>query len=287
MKLSTIMDGISRDPAYAFRVMNETGIEYSNIQYAWDKEIGEHSEQEMKTLKKTADEFGIGIAAVTPHTFGGVAFMDVSPGTAEYLKHIDYLKRTIESAHILETANVRIHSCRKEVVTWGENGADRWLARNNVAWGKLIEFMQIPAKIAEDEGVTLTVETTYSGMVCSGYTAKKFIEDLGSPNVKVCWDFPNTLVWHDVPYPDAYELIKDVIGEVHVKDLVSDSPKSTVKFYQLGKGDAGPYFEGIADALRRDGYDGFVVLEGTWRPDGEDFEHGYLKNVPIFKKIFG
>ena len=39
-KLGVITDGISREFEHALSVMNETGLEYAELQYLWDKEVG-------------------------------------------------------------------------------------------------------------------------------------------------------------------------------------------------------------------------------------------------------
>ena len=45
MKLGVICDGISRDFAHAVDVMDEFDLEYAELQFVDDKEIGDHSKQ--------------------------------------------------------------------------------------------------------------------------------------------------------------------------------------------------------------------------------------------------
>ena len=40
MKIGVITDGISRDFEHALKVMDEFGLEYAELQFVWDKEIG-------------------------------------------------------------------------------------------------------------------------------------------------------------------------------------------------------------------------------------------------------
>ena len=42
-KLGVITDGISRDFEHALDVMNEFGLEYAELQFLWDKEVGDLS----------------------------------------------------------------------------------------------------------------------------------------------------------------------------------------------------------------------------------------------------
>ena len=46
-KLGVITDGISRDFEHALRVMTEAGLEYAELQYLWDKEVGDLNDEEM------------------------------------------------------------------------------------------------------------------------------------------------------------------------------------------------------------------------------------------------
>jgi len=47
MKLGVICDGISRDLSHALMVMQEFGLEYAELQFVGDKEVGDHSKNEI------------------------------------------------------------------------------------------------------------------------------------------------------------------------------------------------------------------------------------------------
>ena len=51
MKLGVICDGISRDLAHALAVMDEFGLEYAELQFVGDKEVGDHSPDEIADIK--------------------------------------------------------------------------------------------------------------------------------------------------------------------------------------------------------------------------------------------
>ena len=46
-KLGVITDGISKEFEHALSVMNETGLEYAELQYLWDKEVGDLNDAEL------------------------------------------------------------------------------------------------------------------------------------------------------------------------------------------------------------------------------------------------
>ena len=50
-KLGVITDGISREFEHALSVMNETGLEYAELQYLWEKDVGDLSDAEISRVQ--------------------------------------------------------------------------------------------------------------------------------------------------------------------------------------------------------------------------------------------
>ncbi len=286
MKLGVITDGISTDLEHALKVMNETGIEHAELQFVWDKEIGDQTEEEIQRIKKLVAHYNVKVPCITRHNFVGLPVMTTEPEDEAYQIHLAGLKRCINIAKELGTDLVRVMSCRKEMIIFGSNGAEKWVASTG-AWEKLLKLMEAPVKLAEDEGITLAVETGNNAMVTSGWLGRKLIDDLGTEHLKIIWDIPNTLYCTEVPYPDAYEEIKDYIAHIHIKDCQANISRATVRFCPLGEGDMAPYLEDIASALRNDGYQGVVSLESVYRPNAGTFEDGFRECLPVFKDLFG
>jgi sugar phosphate isomerase/epimerase len=286
MKLGVITDGISTDLEYALKVMNETGLEYAELQFVWDKEIGDQTADEIQKIKELLASYNVKVPCITRHNFVGLPVMTTEIEDEAYQNHMEGLKRCIRIAKELGTDMVRIMSCRKEMIIFGYDGAERWVASSG-AWERLLRLMEVPVKLAEDEGITLAVETGNNAMIASAWLGKKLIQDLGSRHLKIIWDIPNTLYCTDIPYPDAYKEIKDHIGHIHIKDCKANIARATVRFCPLGEGDMAPYLEDIAGALKRDGYQGVVSLESVYRPENGTFEDGYRECLPAFKELFG
>jgi len=286
MKLGVITDGISRDLEHALKVMNETGIKYGDLQFVWDKEIGDQTPEEVQKIKGLLTQYNIQVPCITRHNFVGMLVMNTEPEDEAYQKHFNGLKRCIKIAKELGTDMVRIMSFRKEMIIFGKNGAEKWVASTG-SWDKLLKLLEAPLQLAEDEGITLAVETGNNAMITSGWLGKKLIDDMGSKHLKLIWDIPNTLYCTEIPYPDAYEEIKDVLAHVHVKDCKSNISRATVQFCALGKGDMAPYLEDIASALKRDNYEGYISLESVYHPGNGSYEDGYRECLPYFKKLFG
>ena len=51
MKLGVICDGISRDLAHTLNLMDEYDLEYAELQFVWDKEVGDHSKEQIAEIK--------------------------------------------------------------------------------------------------------------------------------------------------------------------------------------------------------------------------------------------
>jgi len=286
MKLGVITDGINRDLEHALKVMNETGLEYAELQFVWDKEIGDQTPEEIQKIKDLVQNYNVKVSCITRHNFVGMLVMATEPEDEAYQKHFEGLKRCIKIAKELGTDLVRIMSFRKEMIIFGHNGAEKWVASTG-SWDKLLNLMEAPIKLAEDEGITLAVETGNNAMITSGWLGKKLIEDLGTEHLKLIWDIPNTLYCTEIPYPDAYEEIKNHLGHIHIKDCKSNISRATVQFCPLGDGDMAPYLEGIAGALKKDNYQGVVSYESVYRPDNGTFEDGFRESLSVFKNLFG
>jgi sugar phosphate isomerase/epimerase len=286
MKLGVITDGISMDLEQALKVMSEHGMQWAELQFVWDKEIGDHTPEELTKMKALLAKYNMNVTCITRHNFVGLCMKTTTADDDAYKQHMEALKRCIRTAKELGTDTVRVMSGRKEMIIFGTNGAEKWVASTG-SWENLVKLMQAPVRLAEDEGITLAVETGNNAMVTSGYLARKLVDDIGSKNFKIIWDIPNTLYCTDVPYPDGYESVKDHLSHIHVKDMKSDIAKATVEFCELGQGEMAPYLEDIGNALKRDGFEGVVSYESVYRPDGGTFEDGFRASVDKFKKIFG
>jgi len=237
MKLGVITDGISRDLEHALKVMNETELEYAELQFVWDKEIGDQTPDEIQKIKALVQQYNVKVPIITRHNFGGLLIVATELEDEAYKNDMQGLKRCIKIAKELGTDMVRIMSFRKEMIIFGANGAEKWVASTG-SWDKLLKLLEGPVRLAEDEGITLAVETGNNAMITSGWLGKKLIDDLGTKNLKIIWDIPNTLYCTEIPYPDAYEEIRDHIGHIHIKDCISNISRAKMNLLAARCGDA-------------------------------------------------
>jgi sugar phosphate isomerase/epimerase len=287
MKLGVICDGISRDLGHAVDVMDEYGLEYAELQFVGDTEVGDHSAAEIAEIDALLRGRGKPVSCLSRHIFAGMTAAN-RPGDDLHSKHMDALKRVIAMAHVVGSPLVRIMTQKKEQILWGKNGAEKWNVAHGV-WDTMAPMIAPAVELAKSEGVTLVVETGNGTLVNSNCTARTLIDELDAKDtLKVLWDPGNNCWCHELAYPDGYEELRGgYLGHIHIKDVQVDTPRATLEVRRLGDGQLGPLFEPIAKALRTDGYDGVLSLESVYHPGNGNFEDGFRLCVERFKELFG
>ncbi len=286
MNLGVICDGISRDLAHAVDVMDEFGLTHAELQFVGEKEVGEHSAQEIREIDALLRDRGKPVSCLSRHVFAGMT-KDNRPGDDLHTRHLDALKRVIDMAHVVGSPLVRIMTPKKEQILWGSHGAEKWNVAHG-AWDAMLPLVAPAADLARAEGVTLVVETGNGTMVNSNYTARRLIDDLDAKDVlKVLWDPANNCWCHERAWPDGYEEVKDgYLGHVHIKDVQVDTPRATLEVREMGKGQLADQFAPMAQALRDDGYDGAISFESVYHPGDGDFEAGFRRCIGTFLEHF-
>ncbi|WP_299620091.1 sugar phosphate isomerase/epimerase [uncultured Tateyamaria sp.] len=287
MKLGVICDGISRDLRHAVDVMDDFGLDYAELQFVGDTEVGDHSAQEVREIDALLRDRGKPVSCLSRHVFAGMTVAN-RPGDALHQRHMDALRRVIDMAHVVGSPLVRIMTPKKEQILWGAGGAEKWNVAHG-AWDSILPLIAPAVELARTEGITLVVETGNGTMVNSNATARRLIDDLDARDaLKVLWDPANNCWCHELAYPDGYEAVQGgYLGHVHIKDVKVDTPRATLEVREMGEGQLGPLFQPIADALRTDGYNAVVSLESVYHPGNGNFEAGFRACIDRFKTIFG
>ena len=287
MKLGVICDGISRDLTHAVDVMDAFELDYAELQFVGETEVGDHSHEEIRAIDSLLRNRGKPVSCLSRHIFAGMTTAN-RPGDALHVSHMEALKRVIDMAHIVGSPLVRIMTQKKEQILWGAHGAERWNVAHG-AWNSMPPMIAPAVELAKAEGVTLVVETGNGTMVNSNYTARKLIDDLDAKDtLKVLWDPGNNCWCHERAYPEGYEELRGgYLGHIHIKDVQVDTPRSTLEVREMGTGQLAPLFAPMAKALRADHYDGVVSFESVYHPGNGDFEAGFRASIGLFKHIFG
>lgn len=280
-KLGTITDGISRDFEYALDTMVETGLEYVELQYLWEKQVGDLTDADIERVRGLIAARNLKVSCISHHNLSALP-VDTSVVAPAYREHITTLQRCIDVAQAVGTNLVRIFSFRKEMVLFG---AEPVISEGT--WTTLMNRLEEPLQIADAAGITLVMETAISGNVTSALLARKLIEALDVPHLKVLWDPCSSLYCTEVPYPDGYEAIREHIAHVHLKDGVVNLPAATFDFCAMRQGQMDPYYNDIVEALKRDGYEGAISLESVYTPVSGTREDGFRESLPVFMELMG
>ena len=278
-KLGVITDGISRNFEYALDTMVETGLEYVELQYLWEKQVGDLTDADVTLVKDLIEARNLKVSCISHHNLSALP-VDTAVFAPAYREHITTLQRCIEIAQALGTNLVRIFSFRKEMVLFG---AEPIVSEGT--WTTLLDRLEEPLRIADDADITLVIETAISGNVTSALLARKLIDELDVPHLKVLWDPCSSLYCTEVPFPDGYEVIREHIAHVHLKDGVVNLPAATFDFCAMRQGQMDPYYNDIVRALKRDGYDGVISLESVYTPVNGTREDGFRESLPVFMEL--
>ncbi len=101
------------------------------------------------------------------------------------------------------------------------------------AWDDLAATMTQALRIAEAHNVFLGVETEVSNVIDSATRARRLLDEMGSPNLKIVMDGANFFHHGELPrmheiLDQAFELLGDDIAIAHAKDLVRDGEAGNV-----------------------------------------------------------
>jgi sugar phosphate isomerase/epimerase len=123
---------------------------------------------------------------------------------------------------------------------------------------------------AAKRGLTIALENEQACNAGTGAEAAQLFALVKHPAVKLLWDPANASILGETPYPDGYtSLPADRIVHVHAKDCEVRDHKPI--WGPLGK--MAIDWKGQIEALRRDGYSGWISLETHWTgPNGDKYE---------------
>jgi len=145
------------------------------------------------------------------------------PDPGRRQRNLEHLLRLIELAPQLGTEIVTVCTGSRADIMWRWHQANR----SDGAWHDLVEQLQTAAKAAEAGGVVLAFEPEHNNVVDSARRARRLMDEVGSPAVKVLMDAANIFGAGDLArmrshLDEAFELVGDDIALAHAKDLDHD-----------------------------------------------------------------
>jgi len=235
--LSAFADEISLDLKEEMDVLEECGIHYMEMRNLGDRCIIDYADNEIREIKKQLGDRNFRLSAIGS-PIGKIFIED------DFESHLDKFKRTVEIAHMLETPYIRMFSF------YIPKGKDPYDYRELVMerWAHFVES-------ASGEGVVLLHENEKEIYGDIPERCLDIIQTMNVPFVKATFD-PANFVQCDVEtYPHAFDLLKNHIAYMHIKDALYKD-HSVVPAGQ-GDGKVAQILKGLDDM----GYSGFLSIE--------------------------
>ncbi|MDV6212650.1 sugar phosphate isomerase/epimerase family protein [Rhodococcus erythropolis] len=219
---------------------------------------------------KAADGEGIPIIGLTPYTTAINSVDDTIRRGA-----VDELRSAIDTAHFLGATRIRVYAG-----SWQPDAEE-----HERHWAQLVRSFRELAVPATDAGVLLCAENHFGTMTQSARDTAALVREVDSPAVRVLYDQANLTFAHDEDPEQAFAVQGDLIGHVHVKDLVFVDPDAPFVSSETARvhaeersvrsrvvGDGTVPWDRIVEHLRGVGYDDTLSLEYEYRWHPQDLD---------------
>jgi len=242
--LSGFADEVSEDLNEQLDCFQSLGIDHIEFRGVWGKNVLDLDDEEVKAVKAELTKRGIKVSAIGS-PIGKI------PIDAPFEPHLERFGRAIDLAEYFECPYIRMFSF---FVPEGE--ADEYRP-------EVIERLSQLLEMAQGHPVVLLHENERHIYGDIPRRCADIFQSLPSDQLRMTFDPANFVMLDVKPFTDGYELLKDYIDYVHIKDgLMAD--KSIVP---AGEGDGEVKL--LLAALKASGYDGFLSLEPHLRVAGE------------------
>lgn len=239
LMISGFSDEISSDFDTQLEVVSNLGMHYLSLRGIDGKNIGDFTVEEIReNVLPRLQKAGIGVSSIGSPI--GKVFINDEEG---FEKQKQMLNRLCQISNLLDCKYIRIFSF---YIPKGED-ADNY--RNEVI-SKIKEF----AKIAEKYEAILLHENEKDIYGDIARRCKEILIGVGSAYFKAIFDFAN-FVQCGEDTQECYDLLKDEVIYIHIKDAVTTDNENVV----CGTGE-GKIPEILTQAIH-DGYKGFLTLE--------------------------
>jgi sugar phosphate isomerase/epimerase len=237
MTLTGFADEISRDLEEQLDVLAIEEMSHIEVRKVNGKEIIDHSDEELAHVKERLQTRGFKVSSIGS-PIGKYKIRD------DFAPHLQRFQRALQVAEVLQAPNIRIFSF---FIPDGENPAEH---RDEV-----LNRMKQLCHLAEQAGITLLHENEKHIYGDTGERCRDILETCGSPSLRSAFDPANFIQCGVDPMKDAYPLLKEHIGYIHIKDAL----KGNGQVVPAGDGDGG-LRELIAELKSRE-YQGFLSVE--------------------------
>lgn len=264
--VGVITDEFSQDFERVCSAAASLGVPELEIRTAWGKNVLAMSDEEIRRLKRVADDHGRRFVCVA-----SPVYKCVLPDGGEVDKRFEHdafqtsfsaeeqpriLDRALRISTRLEAPFVRVFSFWRTVEP--ERNFDR-----------IAEILQEGGEAARRSGILLGLENEHACHFATGEEVGWAASRLDPEVYGIVWDPANACVAGERAFPDGFEQVPaERICHVHAKDCTIDPETGRPDWCDVGAGQVG-WPEQLA-ALVKKGYTGSLSLETHWGGPGGD-----------------
>lgn len=138
------------------------------------------------------------------------------------------------------------------------------------AWADLLVQVERAVQVAEEYGVTLGFEPEIGNTINSVQKARRLLDEVGSPQLKIVMDGANIFQRGQLPnmrkvLDEAFDLLGSDIALAHAKDLDQDGEAG-----HLAAGRGRLDYQYYLDLLRTSGFEGAIILHALQPAEARD-----------------
>ncbi|HUK91494.1 MAG TPA: sugar phosphate isomerase/epimerase family protein [Blastocatellia bacterium] len=266
-KLSVINDEITQDLDHALAVASgEFGLAYVELRSMWGKNIMALDAKEVVEARRLLEKYKLRVSSIASPIYkvdwpgapkSKYSSRDSFGADFTFDQQDELLDRGFELARAFNCDRIRIF--------------DFWRLDDVAPYRAAIdERLRRAAQRATVRGLLVLLENEQSCNTATAAEARRTLDAVKEPNLKLNWDPGNAASRGETAYPDGYSLLpKDRIGYMHCKDVTRSAPGAP-RWAAMGRGIID--YVGQFKALMRDGYQGTLSLETHWRGGGSPEE---------------
>lgn len=214
-------------------------------------------DRDVKEAKKLLEEYKIAVSAVS---FSGAFADDLASDSSAYEKE---LCRAVEIAEELGAKLVN-HYCY-------------YLSLEQMDFAKLDACMGPALSLAKEKGIVLALENEAHDMTQTAKGMLEIVEHFADDHFKTTFDATNYYQAGEEGFPECYELLKEHIAYIHVKNgCVFDKDRGHIErfrgqkmtgtlegkeIYYTPTTQGAVNMDGVIRRAKADGYDGFYNVE--------------------------
>jgi len=234
-KISGFADEIAQELDVQIEAVSRLGIQYIEMRGVDGNNLIYHPDAKVKEIKQKLENAGIKLSALGS-PLGKIGIED------PFEPHFEEFKRACEIAHRMDTKNIRMFSF------YIPEGKEKEYK------GKVFDRLGRFADYAGRNDIVLLHENEKGIYGAKAPECLEIMKKLGSDHFRAIFDFAN-FVQCGQDTLEAYDLLKDYVDYIHVKD----ARKENGTVVPVGYGDGN--VEAILKKLFASGFDGFLSLE--------------------------